>query len=141
MALQQQNFQFYEKTLSGVNEQREDWRRATAVVDSTLGEVVGKVYVKRHFPPEAKERMLELVGNLVITSAPQNCVVEIDGKSQPKTTPQLTVEGLAAGEHTIEVSARSLAGNAVPPGRARFTIVRPPADESLPLDAGGGRAG
>jgi putative endopeptidase len=35
------------------------------VVDSLLGEVVGKVYVKRHFPPEAKERMLELVGNLV----------------------------------------------------------------------------
>ncbi|MBT8104134.1 MAG: peptidase M13 [Woeseiaceae bacterium] len=64
-ALDQQNFEFYEKTLSGVEEQREDWRRATRVVDSILGEVVGRVYVKRHFPPEAKERMLELVGNLV----------------------------------------------------------------------------
>jgi len=64
-ALDQQNFEFYEKTLSGVEEQREDWRRATSLVDDLLGEVVGRVYVKRHFPPEAKERMLELVGNLV----------------------------------------------------------------------------
>jgi putative endopeptidase len=64
-ALDQQNFEFYEKTLSGVQEQRADWRRATRTVDALLGEVVGRVYVKRHFPPEAKERMLELVGNLV----------------------------------------------------------------------------
>jgi putative endopeptidase len=64
-AIDQQNFEFYEKTLSGVEQQREDWRRATRLVDSLLGEVVGKVYVKKHFPPEAKERMLELVGNLV----------------------------------------------------------------------------
>ena len=41
------------------------WRRGVSVVNGGLGEVVGKVYVARHFPPEAKERMLELVGNLV----------------------------------------------------------------------------
>jgi putative endopeptidase len=64
-AIDQQNFEFYQRTLSGVEQQREDWRRATRLVDAALGEVVGKVYVKRHFPPEAKERMLELVGNLV----------------------------------------------------------------------------
>ncbi len=60
-----QNFEFYGKTLSGTEEQRADWRRAVNTVNGTLGEVVGKVYVKEHFPPEAKERMLELVGNLV----------------------------------------------------------------------------
>jgi putative endopeptidase len=64
-ALDDQNFDFYEKTLSGVEEQRADWRRATQTVDGLLGEVVGRVYVKQHFPPEAKARMLELVGNLV----------------------------------------------------------------------------
>ncbi len=63
--LDQQNFEFYGKTLSGTEEQRADWRRAVSTVDGVLGEVVGKVYVKKHFPPEAKERMLELVGNLV----------------------------------------------------------------------------
>jgi len=60
-----QNFEFYGKVLSGTEEQREDWRRATGLVDGTVGEVVGKVYVKQHFPPEAKDRMLDLVGNLV----------------------------------------------------------------------------
>jgi putative endopeptidase len=60
-----QNFEFFGKVLSGTEEQREDWRRATGLVDGTVGEIVGKVYVKQHFPPEAKDRMLELVGNLV----------------------------------------------------------------------------
>ena len=56
--LDQQNFEFYGKVLSGTEEQRPDWRRAVATVDGILGEVVGKVYVKKHFPPKAKERML-----------------------------------------------------------------------------------
>ena len=64
-AIDQQNFAFYGTTLSGTEEQQPLWRRGVGVVNGNLGEVVGKVYVKRHFPPEAKERMLELVGNLV----------------------------------------------------------------------------
>jgi len=64
-ALDEQNFEFYGKALSGTTEQRAMWRRGVNSVNGTLGEVVGKVYVKEHFPPEAKERMLALVGNLV----------------------------------------------------------------------------
>lgn len=60
-----QNFGFFGKTLSGTEEQREPWRRAVGIVNGSLGEVVGKVYVKNHFPPDAKERMLTLVGNLI----------------------------------------------------------------------------
>jgi putative endopeptidase len=60
-----QNFAFYGKTLSGTEEQQPMWRRAVATVDGNLGEVVGEVYVRQHFPPAAKERMLELVGNLI----------------------------------------------------------------------------
>ncbi len=41
------------------------------------------------------------VGDLLVTSAPQNCVVEIDGKTQTKSTPVLRVEGLEPGEHPI----------------------------------------
>jgi len=74
--LDQQNFEFYGKTLSGTEEQQEDWRRAVNTVNGTLGEVVGKVYVKKHFPPEAKERMLELVGNLV--KAYEKSINELD---------------------------------------------------------------
>ena len=75
-ALDQQNFEFYEKTLSGVQEQRPDWRRATQTVDALLGEVVGRVYVKRHFPPEAKQRMMELVENLI--KAYEKSIKELD---------------------------------------------------------------
>jgi len=63
--LDKQNFLFFGQTLSGTEEQREPWRRAVDTVNGSLGEVVGKVYVKNHFPPEAKERMLSLVGNLI----------------------------------------------------------------------------
>jgi putative endopeptidase len=59
------NFEFYSKVLRGVEEQRPNWRRAVNTVNSNLGEIIGKVYVKKHFPPEAKERMLELVNNLL----------------------------------------------------------------------------
>jgi putative endopeptidase len=64
-ALDKQNFEFYGRTLSGTEEQRAPWRRAVTMVNGLLGEVVGKVYVKKHFPPEAKERMVELVDNLI----------------------------------------------------------------------------
>ena len=71
-----QNFEFYGKALSGTEEQRADWRRAVNTVDGVLGEIVGKVYVKEFFPPEAKERMLELVGNLV--KAYEKSIKELD---------------------------------------------------------------
>jgi putative endopeptidase len=59
------NFDFYSSILFGVEEQRPMWRRATGVLNSTLGEVIGKVYVKQHFPPEAKQRMQVMVDNLL----------------------------------------------------------------------------
>jgi putative endopeptidase len=64
-SLDEQDFEFYGKVLSGAEEQRAPWRRAVMTVNGLLGEVVGKVYVKKHFPPEAKERMVELVDNLI----------------------------------------------------------------------------
>jgi putative endopeptidase len=79
-ALDQQNFEFYGKTLSGTEEQRALWRRAVETVNGSLGEVVGKVYVKRHFPPEAKERMLTLVGNLV--KAYEKSIKELEWMSE-----------------------------------------------------------
>ena len=64
-ALDEQNFAFYGKEMTGAQEQQESWRRGVGVVNATLGEVVGKVYVKRHFPPQAKEKMKVLVDNLL----------------------------------------------------------------------------
>ncbi len=59
-----QNFDFYSRTLSGQQEQRPRWKRGVDGVNGVLGEVVGKVYVSRHFTPEAKVRMMQLVENL-----------------------------------------------------------------------------
>ena len=63
-ALDNENFDFFSKQLSGREEQRPMWKRGVSVVNGNLGEVIGKVYVKRHFKPEAKARMSELVENL-----------------------------------------------------------------------------
>ena len=63
--LDNQNFEFYSKTLNGTEKQEEDWKRAVNTVNAGLGEVVGKVYVEKHFSPEAKERMVGMVKNLL----------------------------------------------------------------------------
>lgn len=59
------NFEFYGKTLSGVEANRPRWKRAVSAVGGSMGEMLGKLYVERHFKPEAKERMVELVNNLM----------------------------------------------------------------------------
>jgi len=63
--LDQANFEFYGKQLRGVEEQLPEWRRAVNLLNGNVGEIIGKVYVKRHFPSEAKDRMLVMVDNLL----------------------------------------------------------------------------
>lgn len=79
-ALDKQNWEFYSKELRGTKEQRPMWRRGVSTVNGTLGEVVGKVYVKRHFPPEAKEHMETLVENLL--KAYEVSIKELDWMSE-----------------------------------------------------------
>ncbi len=59
-----ENFDFYGRTLSGTEQIRERWKRAVSLVESFMGDAVGRLYVERHFPPDAKARMDELVANL-----------------------------------------------------------------------------
>ena len=58
-------FDFYSTTLRGVKEQAPLWKKAVDASNSVLGEILGKVYVKDSFPPEAKARMEELVDNVI----------------------------------------------------------------------------
>ncbi|PRC43685.1 peptidase M13, partial [Mycobacterium sp. ITM-2017-0098] len=58
------NFDFYGRLLSGTEEIRDRWKRAVSMVEGLMGEALGRLYVDRHFPPQAKARMDELVDNL-----------------------------------------------------------------------------
>ncbi|WP_300697709.1 M13 family metallopeptidase [uncultured Bacteroides sp.] len=60
----QQNFDFYDRTISGAQEMQPRWKTAVSVVSSALGEAVGQMYVEKYFPAAAKERMVALVKNL-----------------------------------------------------------------------------
>ena len=60
-----ERFDFYGKKLTGQPVNRPRWKRAVTIVEGSLGEAVGQIYVDKHFPPQSKERMDELVGYLV----------------------------------------------------------------------------
>lgn len=59
-----EDFAFNEQTLAGTPELRPRWKRGVALVAREMGEAVGQIYVAKHFPPAAKERMKQLVANL-----------------------------------------------------------------------------
>ncbi|KQV25957.1 M13 family metallopeptidase [Yonghaparkia sp. Root332] len=58
-------FDFYGRTLTGTPEQRARWKRGVSFVEGAMGEAVGEVYVARHYPPEAKAAMDELIAMLI----------------------------------------------------------------------------
>ena len=117
--LDKQNFAFYGKVLSGTEEQEEPWKRAVSTVNGTLGEVVGKVYVKNHFPPEAKARMEELVGNLV--KAYEKSINELEWMGEEtraqaldklsKFTPKIGYPDVWRDYSALEIEAGDLFGN------------------------------
>ncbi|MCU1586052.1 MAG: peptidase [Microbacteriaceae bacterium] len=59
------NFDFYGRTLTGTPELRARWKRGVSLVEGSMGEAVGRIYVDRHFPEAAKASMDVLVGYLV----------------------------------------------------------------------------
>lgn len=58
------SFQFYKKTLRGQEEKEARWKTVKNVINNTIGESLGYLYVQKYFKPEAKEKMLTLVNNL-----------------------------------------------------------------------------
>ena len=58
-------FDFTGRVISGLPENRERWKRGVSLVEGAIGEAVGQLYAAEYFPPQAKERMVTLVGNLV----------------------------------------------------------------------------
>jgi putative endopeptidase len=117
--LDKQNFEFYSKTLQGTEQPLPLWRRGVNAVNANLGEVVGKVYVKEHFPPEAKERMLELVNNLL--KAYEVSIRELDWMTEEtrvqaldklsKFTPKIGYPDIWKDYSALEIEKDDLIGN------------------------------
>ncbi|HEY1940152.1 MAG TPA: M13 family metallopeptidase [Candidatus Angelobacter sp.] len=63
-AFQDENFNFYGKTLRGSKEIQARWKRCVSATDSDLGEALGQVFVEKYYPPEAKARTLKMVNEL-----------------------------------------------------------------------------
>ncbi|MGX5174406.1 M13 family metallopeptidase [Aliikangiella sp. IMCC44653] len=113
------NFDFYSKTLSGTPEQEARWKRAVGSVNRLLGEVVGKIYVKKHFKPEAKQRMVNLVENL--REAYRQAIIELDWMSEEtkqqaldklaKFTPKIGYPDKWKDYSGLSISADDLVGN------------------------------
>jgi putative endopeptidase len=81
----------FERKLSGAKEQPPRWKRGVRVIEGSLGEAAGKLYVAKHFPPEAKARMQQLVRNLI--EAYRQDISTLDWMSG--TTRQKALEKLA----------------------------------------------
>ncbi len=60
-----ERFAFVGTTLRDIPENEPRWKRGLALLDESMGEALGKLYVRKYFPPEYKARMLALVDNLL----------------------------------------------------------------------------
>lgn len=65
-AIADASFEFYGRTLQGLEEQREREKRAVSTVQGVLGFMVGQEYVNRHYQQESAERMQEMIDNLMV---------------------------------------------------------------------------
>jgi len=61
----EENFDFYDRKLSGTKELLPRWKRCVQSTDRNLGEALGQVYVEKYFPPAARARAKEMVNNLI----------------------------------------------------------------------------
>ena len=113
------NFDFYGRTLNGTPQLRERWKRGVALVEGALGEAVGKEYAARHFPPEAKAKMDELVANLL--AAYRVSISQLDWMTEEtkqraydkldKFTPKIGYPNKWRDYSTLTISKDDLVGN------------------------------
>ncbi|OZF03396.1 peptidase M13 [Rhodococcus sp. 14-2686-1-2] len=118
-ALVDENFAFYGKKLSGTEENRERWKRGVSLVQDLLGESVGKLYVERHFPADAKARMEVLVANL--REAYRRNITDLEWMSPEtrqkaldkleKFTPKIGYPDRWRDYSAVEIEASDLLGN------------------------------
>ena len=134
------NFDFFSKTLNGIQEQMPRWRRCARNADNSLGEALGQEFIKTNFTPAAKKRMDELIDNLF--TAYREHINSLDWMSDATKKQALTkLEAIKRkigypsklrGYAGLDLSRRSYFDNSV--RLAEFTTVRDLKDIGMPLD-------
>jgi predicted metalloendopeptidase len=112
-------FEFINKTLLGAEEQQPRWQRAISSMNGNLGELLGQLYVEKHFPPEAKERMADMLDNL--SAAYADSIKNLEWMSDEtkeraleklsKFTPKVGYPDVWRDYSSLEISADDLVGN------------------------------
>ena len=117
-AVVDEHFDFFSRTLSGTPQIRERWKRGVSLVEGYLGEVVGKLYVEKYFPPESKDAIRKLVDALI--EAYRQSITSLDWmgeETKQKALTKLSQFTPKVGypdvwrEYNFEVKASDLAGN------------------------------
>ncbi|MEN9715572.1 MAG: hypothetical protein RJA35_1039 [Actinomycetota bacterium] len=114
-----QNFEFNGRLLSGMEQNRPRWKRAVSLIEGSLGEAIGEVYVQRHFPESSKQDMEGLVANLL--KAYEVSIKALDWMSETtkvkaleklaKFTPKIGYPNKFKDYSSLEISADDLVGN------------------------------
>ncbi len=114
-----ESFSFFGTTLTGAPEVRERWKRAVSLVEGSLGEAIGKIYVEKHFPASSKALMLELVNNLI--AAYRSSITNLEWMTDEtrakaleklaKFRPKIGYPDKWRDYSTLEISATDLPGN------------------------------
>ena len=112
-------FEFINKTLLGAEEQKPRWQRAISSLNGNMGELLGQFYVEKHFPPVAKERMVEMLHYLSLAYA--DSIKNIEWMSEEtkekaleklsKFTPKVGYPDEWRDYSSLEISADDLVGN------------------------------
>ncbi|CAB4634202.1 unannotated protein [freshwater metagenome] len=114
-----ERFSFYGTKLTGAPVNRARWKRAVSLVEGSLGEAVGKIYVEKYYPPEAKARMDKLVEYLI--QAYRESIEELSWMSEEtkkkalvkltKFTPKIGYPTKWKDYSSIEIKRDDLVGN------------------------------
>jgi putative endopeptidase len=115
------HFAFYGTALRGIPENRPRWKRGIGLVERTIGEALGRIYVAKYFPPESKARMERLVQNLL--AADQADIDTLDWMSPAtrqkaedklaKFTPKIGYPNKWRDYTTLQISKDDLVGDVI----------------------------
>ena len=76
-----EQFRFYGTVLRGTPAMEPRWQRSARVIDGAIGEALGQLYVERYYPPEAKARMDEMIGN--VTAVMRDRLQKLEWMTEP----------------------------------------------------------